>query len=941
MLEKNNIRKDKLKVIYMKKILVSFATLAVISSSIMTTTAWAKNKQHIQTKDPDHQLCEDTSYSNLDFGNFQSVMHPFSFQKMNPTIADVNVNVFSSQDIYNSIANYLDQRLASYYVNLDIFSTSLLKDNINANTLGTNFDIIDRTTGLEWVPPNLTSGQYECYNLELVNLLSHTNFTFSLNYCDFNLNDIINPINSTPNVDNQVYSISDASSNGGISDFFPWNSSQPYTTFDLSNYLKNVNQNVIWPSDKYFNYLLKIDNYFLNPITWKWNSSLKITDFFGYYYAQLLDNSDQGGYNSQINYQIDQNSTDHYGLVKPVSPPLKGGGVWPRKWQANTLARNNIHGGAASGNNGRLDEYGDLGWASTAEMYNVWNMNGDTEHYQSSDWGQDAQDMLYIDQFWSGDGSNQINLAPYIAGFSNVSDWPGEGFLVWYLDWTFTTTEMDTSYKDVFTQASAYQVTGLEDYSTFMTYNDPNKILKNEDEIYYLYNSSQSITFNSTYLTSATVSNKQVPLDKPYTLDGSNTGVNYTIRVYFKDPSVANSYYGNQGDGSVEMHIVIHNKYDFSKGIDDITWDPTTSMLDIYLDQDIVNIINSRVYKGHANPYNLLAWLDKNNYWSNIINNKGIDYSFGSLPGISSIDWRDNIDQNITDYNDSNYSAYQVALQDKVITPKGHPEIHALNPQHGVVFKLHLDGAYVPDNFGDHTLSAESPYTTKYWDPVLFNQLSYSKESYSPIGPSSETAQAIADKLQGNVIVLDPKFWVGKDIKNYKEQLDNAIVAQGILTKDEVQYVSWGDLTLNQAKSYPNCDFTVSKDGETAVAHYITLDVQDNAKKTFNQINNLIEKNIIKEGSGEVQYLGPDFENPSPSGSYIDTNNPKEMNDLKISLVKDYPSLKTLSWYFWPFEHYIYFDEMRINNGEKVTMHLKVGNYTKDYQVYIWWRSMS
>ena len=169
----------------MKKILISFATLAVVSSSIMTTTAWVKNKQHIQTKDPNHELGRDSSYSDLDFGNFQSVMHPFSFQQLDPTIADVNVN-YSGPTIpkgvtYYNIAKQLDQRLSNYYSQFGIAS-STLEDNINADLLGTNFNIIDQSTGLEWVPPTLQYGQYECYNLELVNLLSHTSFTFSLNY---------------------------------------------------------------------------------------------------------------------------------------------------------------------------------------------------------------------------------------------------------------------------------------------------------------------------------------------------------------------------------------------------------------------------------------------------------------------------------------------------------------------------------------------------------------------------------------------------------------------------------------------------------------------------------------------------------------------------------------------------------------------------------------
>lgn len=99
-------------------------------------------------------------------------------------------------------------------------------------------------------------------------------------------------------------------------------------------------------------------------------------------------------------------------------------------------------------------------------------------------------------------------------------------------------------------------------------------------------------------------------------------------------------------------------------------------------------------------------------------------------------------------------------------------------------------------------------------------------------------ATKIANKLTNKTIRLNPKFWVGKNIKNYKEQLDDAIVSQGILTKEEVQYVSWGDLTLNQARSYPKCAFTVSKDGHNAIAKNITLDTEYEANKIANKLSN-------------------------------------------------------------------------------------------------------
>ena len=230
--------------------------------------------------------------------------------------------------------------------------------------------------------------------------------------------------------------------------------------------------------------------------------------------------------------------------------------------------------------------------------------------------------------------------------------------------------------------------------------------------------------------------------------------------------------------------------------------------------------------------------------------------------------------------------------------------------------------------------------TLVYGDNSAYVNLNWYGESvqvpitinYKPVG--YERAQDIANKLQGKTIILDPKFWVGKDIKNYKEQLDNAIVSQGILTKEEVQYVSWGDLTLNQAKSYPNCDFTVNKGGETAIAPNITLDVENKQdEQKFNQINNLIEKDVIKISSGQWEYQGPDFEDWDTPNVHIDTNISKEMNDLINSVDVDFSDLK-------PYTQYISFDKQIIKENQIITMHVKVGNYTKDYQVKVWWKSM-
>ena len=206
-------------------------------------------------------------------------------------------------------------------------------------------------------------------------------------------------------------------------------------------------------------------------------------------------------------------------------------------------------------------------------------------------------------------------------------------------------------------------------------------------------------------------------------------------------------------------------------------------------------------------------------------------------------------------------------------------------------------------------------------------------------GQVEESAQDIANKLQGKTIVLDPKFWVGKDIKNYKEQLDNAIVQQGILTQKEVQYVSWGDLILNQARSYPGCVFVVEKDGQTASAGDITINVKANDQAIFNKANNIIQEGLMNDEKGSLKYSGPTV--GTTMKNHIDTSDPKAMQDLIASVGED-PAVRHYDPDFnKEYSKYISFDKQIINENDTVTMHLKVGNYTKDYKIQIWWQSMN
>ena len=108
----------------------------------------------------------------------------------------------------------------------------------------------------------------------------------------------------------------------------------------------------------------------------------------------------------------------------------------------------------------------------------------------------------------------------------------------------------------------------------------------------------------------------------------------------------------------------------------------------------------------------------------------------------------------------------------------------------------------------------------------------------------NEDAEDIANKIWNKTVKIDPNFWFNKDIKSDQTDFNKQLVQQGILTEDEVQYVSWGSLNINKAGWFTNQGvFTVSKDGATASGH-VTVDASGG--ETTTQIAAKIAKANIK-----------------------------------------------------------------------------------------------
>ena len=136
-----------------------------------------------------------------------------------------------------------------------------------------------------------------------------------------------------------------------------------------------------------------------------------------------------------------------------------------------------------------------------------------------------------------------------------------------------------------------------------------------------------------------------------------------------------------------------------------------------------------------------------------------------------------------------------------------------------------------------------NPYTPGPTPAKKASKLTPSDPKASIIGPSTkkhEDAEDIANKLWNKTIKLDPSQFLGKNLQTDKAQFNAAIVKAGLLNANEVQYVSWNNLTIDVARWYKNgAHFTVNKDGATASG---TASINASTGETTQQIASKIKE---------------------------------------------------------------------------------------------------
>ena len=74
---------------------------------------------------------------------------------------------------------------------------------------------------------------------------------------------------------------------------------------------------------------------------------------------------------------------------------------------------------------------------------------------------------------------------------------------------------------------------------------------------------------------------------------------------------------------------------------------------------------------------------------------------------------------------------------------------------------------------------------------------------------------------------------------------------------------------------------------------------------------------------------------------YISIGYPEIMRDLINSVGDDYNIAQDDPNFNKEYSQYISFDNTTIISGQQIMMHIKVGNYTKDYKITVWWRPAS
>ena len=580
------------------------------------------------------------SWLGTDLRNLNGSLHHFDFANLDPTVADININLASYwhdwSDIYHEIGQRLDYLFSLFDFNI------CLSDNMYTDELGEKFLILnhdcafsnskeDSRTGEHWkmtdqrwkVPQweiDIAEGHYYCYNLQLVNLYNHTSLTFACNICNFGFDKAYTP---TPHFQDKYGSYK--WDNGHI---LPNNVA--YFGVDSSN-----TNNYFIPS-KYFK---KVFNYFIE------------------YYVITFDYS----------FQYIENSHNDY--------PEKG----YRKWCFFDCDKiidspEHVHFSeedwlTGDGNSGHFDR------SKVHNLIWVWRRT-----YSRGDWDACLEYALFSNLYLNKYG----RCAWVIAGgaWKNVDHFPyWDSSIYWQIHLSITNIRIIPVYHNIFDKHRnmIHYAKGFTDYSNFIQLDrQPDYILTSENELYYFYRSSVTFNFYNTDILDQVIMkkvsegiNQTLALNHDYTLTKKAGCYQFLVTFLYND-FYSSCYYGNKGHlaKTITFNIRIIPDYDFSQGLNAVTLDYISSyynnnyspitdtrigdywVVDIYLDRKTI----SRFYHWlkHSFTESLLIFDFFKDSFKNVCSFNDFNLE-DSIDYFSSANLYSSLDKGMTQYHNSTY----------------------------------------------------------------------------------------------------------------------------------------------------------------------------------------------------------------------------------------------------------------------------------------------
>ena len=538
------------------------------------------------------------SWLGTDLRNLNGSLHHFDFANLDPTVADVNINLATYGHDWSDIYHEIGQRLDYFFFDFFYYSHICLSDNMYTDELGEKFLILnhdcafsnskeDSRTGEHWkmtdqrwkVPQweiDIAEGHYYCYNLQLVNLYNHTSLTFACNICNFGFDKAYTP---TPHFQDKYGSYK--WDNGHI---LPNNVA--YFGVDSSN-----TNNYFIPS-KYFN---KIFNYFIKC------------------YCITLDYS----------FQYIENSHNDY--------PDKG--YWKYCFfDCDKIIDSPEH--VHFSEEDWLTEDGNSGHFDRSKVHNlVWDWR---QTYSRGDWDACLEYALFSNLYFNKYG----RCAWVIAGgaWKNVDHFPyWDSSIYWQIHLSITNIRIIPDYNNIFDKHRDkidYHPEGFTDYSNFIQLDrQPDYILTSENELYYFYRSSVTFNFYNTDILDQVIMkkvsegiNQTLALNHDYTLTKKAGCYQFLVTFLHDNDLYSRRYYGYKGTKTITFNIRIIPDYDFSQGLNAVTlnyisWDGNNYSpilhsddywaVDIYLDRKTISRFYRWLTDGPSTKTKFLSFFNK------------------------------------------------------------------------------------------------------------------------------------------------------------------------------------------------------------------------------------------------------------------------------------------------------------------------------------------